>query len=282
MTIKKYYKMKNLFRYFLLLASLLPLAVRGQRVQNVSAEQVGSTIHVHYHLDQRASIRLYALFSDGSELYCSSVSGDVGDNVSPGNREIVWNVLADMEGLRDPELRFRVEVMPSLRRQKAQQRKENSSSYYNQMKPIMGFEAFGGWTGVGGAFSWGYGSRSHILGSFVSANYSFPNKMTTDSVSSVTLLIGPTFMFTRRWMVFAGIGVDVNVSGNENSLSSGAEPRRGLGFAYGLGMAWRVGSTSYLSLHVNMRPELPHFVLRGEDMNVPIPTFVGIGYGIDF
>jgi len=85
--------------------------VHAQNVSNVTAEQVGKTIHVTYDLDKAADISLFVSMDGGgtySELH--RVSGDVGKTVGPGHKLIVWEVLSEVERLESDDIVFKVRV----------------------------------------------------------------------------------------------------------------------------------------------------------------------------
>jgi uncharacterized protein (TIGR02145 family) len=92
----------------LLLLPLLALALhmQAQRVTNVTAEQLGQELLIHYHLeaDGPVEVLLYLSTDRGSrwEGPLKSCSGDVGPNVAPGtDKRIRWEVLKDRELVGD-------------------------------------------------------------------------------------------------------------------------------------------------------------------------------------
>jgi len=94
----------------LTIAVLLSVATASaQTVSNVTAEQVGKTIHVSYDLDKAADITLF-LSTDGGSTYTQlyRVSGDVGKDVPAGRKTIVWDVLAERESLKSDDVVFKV------------------------------------------------------------------------------------------------------------------------------------------------------------------------------
>ena len=103
---------KTMKKRNVILAITVLLAVAtssAQTVTNVTAEQVGKTIHVSYDLDKQADITLFVSTNGGStyvQLY--RVSGDVGENVSAGNKTIVWDVLAEQDKLLGENIVFKV------------------------------------------------------------------------------------------------------------------------------------------------------------------------------
>lgn len=85
--------------------------VSAQTVSNVTAEQVGKTIHIHYDLDRAADISVY-LSTSGGVTYrkLQKVSGDVGKTVGPGHNTIVWDVMEEVEELIGDDIVFMVRV----------------------------------------------------------------------------------------------------------------------------------------------------------------------------
>jgi uncharacterized protein (TIGR02145 family) len=95
-------------RHTILLLALLCTALhsRAQRVTNVTAEQQGQELLIHYHLeaDGPVEVLLYLSTDRGSrwEGPLKSCSGDVGPNVAPGSgKRIRWEVLKDRELVGD-------------------------------------------------------------------------------------------------------------------------------------------------------------------------------------
>jgi hypothetical protein len=94
-------------RIALLLALLCTaLHTRAQRVTNVTAEQQGQELLIHYHLeaDGPVEVQLYLSTDRGSrwEGPLKSCTGDVGLNVAPGTgKRIRWEVLKDRELVGD-------------------------------------------------------------------------------------------------------------------------------------------------------------------------------------
>jgi uncharacterized protein (TIGR02145 family) len=92
----------------LLLLPLLALALhmQAQRVTNVTAEQQGQELLIHYQLeaDGPVEVLLYLSTDRGSrwEGPLKSCTGDVGPNVAPGtDKRIRWEVLKDRELVGD-------------------------------------------------------------------------------------------------------------------------------------------------------------------------------------
>ena len=105
--------MKQLLLQFqiLMLVMICGYGSSAQTVTNVTAEQVGTTIHVSYDLDKAADITLF-LSTDGGSTYMQLylVSGDVGKDVPAGRKTIVWDVLAERESLKSDDVVFKVKA----------------------------------------------------------------------------------------------------------------------------------------------------------------------------
>ena len=103
--------MSELYTKLLLLGCVVLFAgnLSAQTVSNVTAEQVGKTIHVSYDLDKAADITLF-LSTDGGSTYMQlyRVRGDVGKDVPAGRKTIVWDVLAERESLKSDDVVFKV------------------------------------------------------------------------------------------------------------------------------------------------------------------------------
>lgn len=96
--------MKHVFLLPLLL--LLALHTQAQRVTNVTAEQQGQELLIHYNLeaDGPVEVHLYLSTDRGRrwEGPLKSCTGDIGPNVTPSmDKRIHWNVLQDRELVGD-------------------------------------------------------------------------------------------------------------------------------------------------------------------------------------
>ena len=95
---------------YLFLTLILPLFLFAQTATNVIAKQVGNTVEVTYDLDQPAHVTL--LFSrDGGASYTptpKALTGDVGINIQPGHKKIVWNLFSDDIDWEIDRARFKV------------------------------------------------------------------------------------------------------------------------------------------------------------------------------
>ena len=100
---------------FLLVLLCTALHTRAQRVTNVTAEQQGQELLIHYHLEAEGPVEvlLYLSTDRGSrwEGPLKSCTGDVGPNVAPGTgKRIRWEVLKDRELVGDG-IAFKVVLM---------------------------------------------------------------------------------------------------------------------------------------------------------------------------
>lgn len=96
----------------LIIALAAVLTAGAQAVGNVSFEQDGNTVKIHYSLSADADISIY-LSTDGGSTYESTpidnVTGDVGPRVKAGvDKCAVWDVLADRESLQGDAICFKI------------------------------------------------------------------------------------------------------------------------------------------------------------------------------
>lgn len=107
--------MKNIILFFSL---IIPVTVFSQRVENLRSEQKGNNIIIYYDLfdvDENDSvlIEVYLSIDNGLtyEQPLTSVSGDVGSGITSGtNKEIIWDVLKDINELNSNAVRFMVKA----------------------------------------------------------------------------------------------------------------------------------------------------------------------------
>ena len=92
--------------------ALLCLSAQAQKVTNLRAEQRGQDIVVFYSLETSSPCEVSLLLSQdngttwGSPL--KNVSGDVGKNISAGEKQIIWKVLEEREQLVGDKIKFKV------------------------------------------------------------------------------------------------------------------------------------------------------------------------------
>lgn len=103
--------MRGIIRHLIVVMALVAYwgMAEAQNITNVTAEQVGTTIHIFYDLDRAADISV-RMSTNGGETYrvLRQVSGDVGKTVGPGHKTIVWNVRAEVDSLISDNVVFLV------------------------------------------------------------------------------------------------------------------------------------------------------------------------------
>ena len=95
---------------YLFLSLMLPLFLFAQTASNVVAAQVGNTVEITYDLDQPAQVTLL-LSSDGGATYTTTpkaLTGDVGINIQPGHKKIIWDLLQEDIDWEIDRARFKV------------------------------------------------------------------------------------------------------------------------------------------------------------------------------
>jgi hypothetical protein len=108
---KQLFFMKQLF-YVLLL--MLPLAVTAQSVSSVVYEMKEGKLHIYYLLDAssedaRFDVTAIALFNK-TKTAMKSVEGDVGKNIAPGKRLIIWDIIKDKGEIGNVNLEILIEA----------------------------------------------------------------------------------------------------------------------------------------------------------------------------
>jgi formylglycine-generating enzyme required for sulfatase activity len=100
---------KTVFQILLL---VLCFTAQGQKVSNIHAEQLGQDIVVFYSLEATSPCEVSLLLSqdNGSNwgTPMKKVSGDVGKNISSGEKQITWKVLEEQEYLVGDNIKFKV------------------------------------------------------------------------------------------------------------------------------------------------------------------------------
>lgn len=102
------------FRKFVIKLMLLFFSVSGkaQRVTNIRAEQRGQEIVVFYSLETNSPCEVSLLLSQDNGKSWSSplqnVTGDIGRNVSSGEKQIIWELLSEREQLVSDAVKFKV------------------------------------------------------------------------------------------------------------------------------------------------------------------------------
>ena len=92
--------------------AVLCLSAQAQKVSNIRAEQRGQDIVVLYSLETTSPCEVSLLLSQDNGVNWGSplkyVSGDVGKNISAGEKQITWKVLEEREQLVGDNLKFKV------------------------------------------------------------------------------------------------------------------------------------------------------------------------------
>jgi formylglycine-generating enzyme required for sulfatase activity len=95
-----------------IILSILCFSAQAQKVSNIRAEQRGQDIVVLYSLETTSPCEVSLLLSQDKgttwSLPLKSVSGDVGKNVSAGEKYITWKVLEEQEYLVGDKMKFKV------------------------------------------------------------------------------------------------------------------------------------------------------------------------------
>ena len=85
-------------------------ALMAQNLTDVAFRQQGNTIVITYTLDQTATITITCSIDGGKTFPITPkhITGDVGNNVSGGNKTATWDVLEDMDKLHGEAIVFKV------------------------------------------------------------------------------------------------------------------------------------------------------------------------------
>ena len=104
--------MKKLHFFLVLLVVLQTSFVSAQKVSNITYHQEQNTIIVSYDLETKTpcKVNLYVSTNGGATWQgpLTKVSGDVGDKIASGSRNITWKVLEEFEELRGDKIQFQV------------------------------------------------------------------------------------------------------------------------------------------------------------------------------
>jgi len=101
--------MKKYFSLFLIL--IITCSGFSQNITNVDAQQIGNKIEITYNLDKETNIEVF-ISENGGTSYSSitKVTGDVGKNITAGNKKMVWDVLAERDKLQGDNIVFKVKA----------------------------------------------------------------------------------------------------------------------------------------------------------------------------
>jgi formylglycine-generating enzyme required for sulfatase activity len=98
-------------RKLVLIALLLECYVlcNAQIVSNVTAYQQGKNIVIEYDLSTESQVGVSVSLNNGSYTSMNGVSGDVNKKVSPGHKQIIWDVLSQYDKFYFDNVMFKVE-----------------------------------------------------------------------------------------------------------------------------------------------------------------------------
>lgn len=98
-------------RKLVLIALLLECYVlcNAQTVSNVTAYQQGKNIVIEYDLSTESQVGVSVSLNNGSYTSMNGVNGDVNKKVSPGHKQIIWDVLSQYDKFYFDNVRFKVE-----------------------------------------------------------------------------------------------------------------------------------------------------------------------------
>ena len=97
---------------FQIILAVLCLSTQAQKVSNIRAEQRGQDIVVLYSLETTSPCEVSLLLSQDNGITWSAplknVSGDVGKNISAGQKSITWKVLEERDQLVGSKIKFKI------------------------------------------------------------------------------------------------------------------------------------------------------------------------------
>jgi len=94
-----------------LMCFLAGFNAKAQNLSNIDVRQQDTIIYVSYDLQQKSDIYLYVSLNDGNSFLgpMHYVSGDVGHNVHPGEKKIVfWYAVSEIGYISNPNVRFKI------------------------------------------------------------------------------------------------------------------------------------------------------------------------------
>lgn len=80
----------------------------SNRVTSVNAHQKGNDIVITYQLSEKSDVSVSVSIDGYSFKKLKNVTGDVGEAIEPGKKEIIWKVLSEYEEFIYPNVRFKV------------------------------------------------------------------------------------------------------------------------------------------------------------------------------
>ena len=136
---------KNIILLFLLVSSI----VSAQNVTNVNVRQEGKNIVITYYLDKEANVSLqYKVAGTYGYGYPQHTYGDVGVNVQPGLKTIIWKVLLDHDKFIHNNVQFIVSATKSSNEKKRDDEKLNRKQKYSDKYPFAGMDLSFGYSGT--------------------------------------------------------------------------------------------------------------------------------------
>lgn len=200
-------------KYIILLFILFSATISfAQNITNVNVRQEGKNIVITYYLDKEANVSLqYKVAGTYGYGYPQHTYGDVGVNVQPGLKTIIWKVLLDHDKFIHNNVQFIVSATKSLnnivREEKKISRKKKNTSIY----PFGGLDIFGGYCGIGMT---GYIPVSKHITSLVLDYYYTSDKLHYNVIkddnyttSAIVCNVGLNFMLHERVGVFFAPGI---------------------------------------------------------------------------
>jgi hypothetical protein len=118
---------------------VLCLSAQAQTVSNVRAEQRGQDIVILYSLETTSPCEASLLLSQDNGVTWSSalknVTGDIGKNISSGEKQITWNVLDEREQLVGDKIKFKLVVseIEKIMTPEEIQRKKNRRAFWENV-----------------------------------------------------------------------------------------------------------------------------------------------------
>jgi formylglycine-generating enzyme required for sulfatase activity len=99
---------------FKIILLLLCVSAQAQKVYNIRAEQRGQDIVILYSLESTSPCKVsLTLSQDNGSTWSNpliNVSGDIGNNITSGEKQIIWKVLEELEQLIGDRIIFKIVV----------------------------------------------------------------------------------------------------------------------------------------------------------------------------
>ena len=192
--------MLNIKSVVLIICIVFPIGLAAQ-VYSADAQQEGNNIVITYILTERSDISV-RVSTNGGKTFSSplkSVSGDVGKNISTGQKRIVWKVLDEYESFSFSEVCFSVDATP-IREVKKKSSVEKTPFVSN----IRGWE----YTIPIGITCY-FGSKRVGIYSGIDLGLGYNTKL-QDKDYSLALTIGPKIGLTSNAAWIVGVGASFN------------------------------------------------------------------------